>query len=190
MKTPGASLLALSLAGCMSVPLSYPDDWTPIVPPPASGACPALAGTYADVGEATSGCVAGQACARLSFGLFAAMIGFEDRASLAGAQVELRQPAPGLLEAIVRDGGREVTRGVLSAAKGDFECTRRGLTLRARGGRMVVAGGSQVPEQRTFNRARDGALVMSREAIGSGQGVVVPVGEPARYWVRWAARPY
>jgi hypothetical protein len=185
MKAIAAFAPALLLAGCMSVPLGYPDDWTPLQAAPESGACPALAGAYAEPGDTPSGCAAASPCARLSFGLFAGMAGLQGEAALSASEVEIRQPAPEALEIIVRDGGRERARKMLSAAKGDFRCTRRGLTLVARGGRTLVAGGAPIHEERTFNRAQDGALVMLREAVGSDQHVVVPVGLEARYWVRW-----
>ena len=177
-----ASLLPL-LAGC-SVRLAYPDAWPPLQA--SAGECPALAGTYAELGETTSACAAGEPCARLPFELFSAVTGSEEKASLAGTRVEVRQPSAGLLEIVVLDGAGERGRGSLSAARGEFSCTPRGLAVIPRGGRAFVIGGARIFEERTFNRARDGSLVMLREALGSDEGAEVPVVPHARYWVRWA----
>lgn len=182
MKTLRASL-ALLLAGCASVPLGYPDGWPPMQP--QSRACPDLAGTYAQVGEAAPGCASGDSCARLSFDLVAGIPGVEDKASVAGTQVQLRQPEAAVLEISVREGERQLGGVSLSAARGEFRCTPHGLVLVPRGGRVLVVGGSPYREQRTFNRASDGSLVMLREALGGGEGLALPFGEHGRYWVRW-----
>ena len=182
-KTLGVSLLLLLFAGCTSTPLGYPDGWSPMQS--NSSACPDLAGIYAQVGEATSGCAAGDSCARLSYDLIAGIPGLEDKASVAGTQVQLRQPSPAVLDIIVREGERELGGVSLSAARGDFRCTPHGLALVPRANRVFVVGGSSYREQRTFNRASDGSLVMLREALAGGEGVTVPFGEHSRYWVRW-----
>lgn len=183
-KTLGVSLLLLLFAGCTSTPLGYPDAWPPMqaVQP---NACPDLAGTYGQVGEATPGCPAGDSCARLSFDLLAGIPGVEDRASVAGTQVQLHLPDPSALEISVREGERQLGGVSLSAARGEFRCTPHGLVLVPREGRVLVVGGSAYREQRTFNRASDGSLVMLREALGAGEGLTLPFGEHGRYWVRW-----
>jgi len=184
MKAIGASFVLLLFAGCTSVPLGYPGGWPPLRSA-ESNACLDLAGIYAQAGDATAGCAAGGSCTRLPYDLFAGIPGLEDKAALAGAEVELRQPSSAVLDVTVREGGRELGGGSLSAARGDFRCTPHGLALAPRGGRVLVVGGAAYREERTFNRARDGSLVMSREALGSGQGLALPFGEHARYWVRW-----
>jgi len=182
-KAFGTSLLILSLAGCASAPVGYPDGWPPLKAQPS--ACPDLAGTYAQVGETTPGCAAGDSCARLSYDLIAGIPGLEDKASVAGTQVRLRQPEPGVLEISVREGERELGGATLSAARGDFRCTPHGLALVPRAGRVFVVGGAAYREQRTFHRASDGSLVMLREALAGGEGLALPFGEQGRYWVRW-----
>ena len=186
MKAPGLLFSLLLFAGCASVPLGYPDGWPPMQP--HSNACPDLAGSYSQVGETTSGCAAGDSCARLSYDLVAGIPGLEDKASVAGTEVQLRQPSAAALDVSVREGERALGGVSLSAGRGEFRCTPHGLTLVPRAVRVLVVGGSAYREQRTFNRASDGSLVMLRQALAGGDGLALPFGERSRYWVRWPQR--
>ena len=186
MKRLGLSVFVLVITGCTSVPLGYPDGWPPMQR--HTDACPDLAGRYSQVGETTSGCAAGDSCARLSYDLVAGIPGLQDKASVAGTEVQLRQPSAAALDVSVREGERALDSVSLSAGRGEFRCTPHGLTLVPRDGRVFIVGGSAYREQRTFNRASDGSLVMLREALAGGDGLALPFGERSRYWVRWPQR--
>jgi hypothetical protein len=212
----GAGLLC---SGCISraSKASYPDSWSPVTAVPA-GACPLLAGRYANAGELASG-TKESSCGRHGpyrgewCGEAALSQNIGNLAS--GDWVELRQPDKDTLVVVSSDPTVAVKE--LHYRKGDFSCTGKGLERNLHASAMglnnnadetsvaldtfsamatafnaVTAGAGGVRTlTRRFSLAADGSLVMAVSQSEGGAILLIPYHLHEETFVRWTpvARP-
>ncbi len=211
IKTPSilfATLFVVSmLTACVNVD-AYPDSWRNIEPVKANGRCPDVSGRYVETGTTSKlGCHPHQEkCVRLSYDLLSGDTGYSevwDKSltpdfSAGTTSVELMQQGDQSIEVVLwtsgaTDGtfvarGRVIRRDRLNLDDGDYSCGAEGLTLRTRYIYFLFGISNLVGfEDRSFNRAEDGALVMKSEETIIAHHTFVPFGGSRTVWVRWPA---
>jgi hypothetical protein len=197
-----APLLLLALTSCIvsSHQPTYPEKWEPQEAAGSTDNCPALAGLYAERGDAPNGCLSGmEACRSLSYNLLHGNIGYkevwdqstEPRFPI-GTHVELRQPSDDTLEIIQWQLGnnqeRVVGKKTLKMEKGDFTCSDDGLSLQPRlvyflWGLSNLLGTVSM----NFKTNEDGCLVLKSKFSYIGHHVIFPGAHSFGAWVRWRA---
>ena len=212
----GAGLLC---SGCISraSKATYPNSWSPVTAVPG-GACPLLAGRYANAGELASGTkefscgrhgpYRGEWCGEAALS--------QNIGNLAsGDWVELRQPDKDTLVVVSSDPTVAVKE--LHHKKGDFSCTGKGLERALHASAMGLnnnadetsvaldtfsamatafnavtagAGGVRTLTKR-FSLAADGSLVMAVSQSEGGAMLLIPYHLHEETFVRWTpvARP-
>jgi hypothetical protein len=177
-------LVAIYLVSCV-FPQRYPSTWAPVeeYEPPT---CASISGRYRDLGTNIR-----NVDYWLSDKLFW-LTAARHSPSPHGTYVEITQPDDATLQVTVwkrfisehSERYEPVLKKTLSADQGHFRCTEDGVTLRD----INWAGGFPgVTETviRTFQRSKDGSLIMKDEGGLVGWHVFLPIFLGGTNWVRW-----
>ena len=197
------AFLIMALASCVMVEsLDYPASW-PSALHTVAGQCPNISGRYQSIGTCVpgSGVFSSGLCDPTSLGSAFTYWPASGKAEVGTVDINNRQP--NVLEIKVNIPDKpSVTKSFIKDAKNDtywkggmvwdqhvlgFSCSSEGLSLEDKGfGTMMFISTLGGKTKRTFNKLKNGDLIMQEQVTGGGYGVGIPIFLKRIKLVRWA----